>query len=244
MKQNKYDVEKFFSAYEKMPRSIKGLEGAGEWHVLKALMPNMKDKKVLDLGCGFGWHCRFASEQAARSVIGVDISEKMLKKAREKTEDPSISYIQKPIEDIDFKESEFDVVISSLTLHYIKSFGEIAKKVSKFLKSGGTFLFSVEHPIFTSRNEQDWYYDDGGNPVHWPIDNYQEEGIRHTSFLTEDVIKYHRTIATYINDLIRTGFIIKAVKEPIPSDEMLESIPEMVHETRRPMFLIILAVKN
>jgi len=122
MKQNKYDVEKFFSAYEQMPRSIKGLEGAGEWHVLKTLMPDMKDKKVLDLGCGFGWHCQFASQKGARSVIGVDISEKMLQKARKKTEDPSISYIQMPIEDIDFKESEFDVVISSLAFHYIKSF--------------------------------------------------------------------------------------------------------------------------
>ncbi|MEH7531711.1 SAM-dependent methyltransferase [Priestia megaterium] len=244
MKQNKYDVEKFFSAYEQMPRSIKGLEGAGEWHVLKALMPDMKDKKVLDLGCGFGWHCQFAYEQGARSVIGVDISEKMLEKAREKTKDLSISYIQMPIEDIDFKKSEFDVVISSLAFHYIKSFEEVAKKVCSFLKPGGTFLFSVEHPIFTSRNEQDWYYDNDGHPMHWPIDHYQEEGIRHTSFLTEDVIKYHRTISTYMNDLIRTGFTINVVKEPMPSDEMLESIPEMVHETRRPMFLIILAEKN
>jgi ubiquinone/menaquinone biosynthesis C-methylase UbiE len=244
MKQNKYDVEKFFSAYEQMPRSIKGLEGAGEWHVLKELMPDMKDKKVLDLGCGFGWHCQFAREQGARSVIGVDISEKMLETARKKTDDPSISYIQMPIEDIDFEESEFDVVISSLAFHYIKSFGEVAKKVCHFLKPGGTFLFSVEHPIFTSRNEQDWYYDNNNNPIHWPLDNYQEEGIRNTTFLTEDVIKYHRTISTYMNDLINTGFTIKAVKEPMPSDEMLKSIPEMVHETRRPMFLIVLATKN
>ncbi|MGM0920218.1 MAG: class I SAM-dependent methyltransferase [Bacillota bacterium] len=244
MKQNKYDVEKFFSAYEQMPRSIKGLEGAGEWHVLKELMPDMKDKKVLDLGCGFGWHCQFAREQGARSVIGVDISEKMLETARKKTDDPSISYIQMPIEDIDFEESEFDVVISSLAFHYIKSFGEVAKKVCHFLKPGGTFLFSVEHPIFTSRNEQDWYYDNNNNPIHWPLDNYQEEGIRNTTFLTEDVIKYHRTISTYMNDLINTGFTIKAVKEPMPSDEMLKSIPEMVHETRRPMFLIVLAAKN
>ena len=167
----------------------------------------------------------------------------MLQKARKKTEDTSILYIQMPIEDIDFKESEFDVVISSLAFHYIKSFREVAKKISNFLKSGGTFLFSVEHPIFTSQNEQDWYYDNDGNPMHWPLDYYQEEGIRNTSFLTEVVIKYHRTISTYMNDLISTGFTIKAVKEPMPSDEMLESIPEMVHETRRPMFLIILAEK-
>ncbi len=68
--------------------------------------------------------------------------------------------------------------------------------------------------------------------------------MRNTTFLNEDVIKYHRTISTYMKDLINAGFTIKAVKEPIPSNEMLRSIPEMVHETRRPMFLIVLAEKK
>lgn len=243
MKQNKYDEEDFFSAYEKMPRSIKGLEGAGEWHVLKALLPELRDKSILDLGCGFGWHCRFAREQQASAVIGVDISEKMHQKAREMTEDPSITYIKMPIEDINFSEAQFDVVISSLSFHYVKSFEVICKKVYKFLKPEGSFVFSVEHPIFTSRDEQDWYYDSQGNRLHWPVDNYQSEGIRETTFLTENVIKYHRTFSTYLNDLVDAGFTIKAVKEPEPSEEMLACIPEMKDELRRPMFLIISAEK-
>jgi ubiquinone/menaquinone biosynthesis C-methylase UbiE len=243
MKQNKYDDVNFFSEYEKMPRSVKGLEGAGEWHVLKALIPELRNKSVLDLGCGFGWHCRYAREQQASSVIGVDISEKMLQKAREKTDDPFISYINMPIEDINFSESQFDVVISSLAFHYIKSFETICKKVYDCIKPGGSFIFSVEHPMFTSRNEQDWYYDNEGNRLHWAVDNYQLEGIRETIFLTENVIKYHRTFSTYINDLIDTGFSISTVKEPIPSEEMLNSVPGMKDELRRPMFLIISAEK-
>jgi SAM-dependent methyltransferase len=243
MKQNKYDDVNFFLAYEKMPRSVKGLEGAGEWHVLKELLPELRYKSVLDLGCGFGWHCRYAREQQARSVIGVDISEKMLQKAREMTNDSLISYVNMPIEDIHFSDSQFDVVISSLAFHYIKSFEAICKKVYDCLKPGGSFVFSVEHPIFTSRNEQDWYYDDKGNRLHWAVDNYQSEGLRETTFLTENVIKYHRTFSTYINDLINAGFIVRTVKEPIPSEEMLKSIAEMKDELRRPMFLIISAEK-
>jgi ubiquinone/menaquinone biosynthesis C-methylase UbiE len=244
MKQNKYDDANFFSAYEQMPRSVKGLEGAGEWPVLKALMPELQNKSVLDLGCGFGWHCRFAREKQASSVVGVDISEKMLQKARENTDDPLISYIEMPIEDINFSDSQFDVVISSLAFHYIKSFEAICKKVYDWLKLGGSFVFSVEHPIFTSRNEQDWYFDDQGNRLHWPVDNYQSEGVRETTFLTEHVIKYHRTISTYINDLVGAGFVLKAVKEPVPSDEMLKNDPQMKDEERRPMFLIISANKE
>lgn len=243
MKQNKYDDLDFFKAYEKMPRSIKGLEGAGEWHELKELLPELKNKSVLDLGCGFGWHCRYAREQQASSVIGVDISEKMLQQAREKTNDPAISYIRMPIEDIHFSSSQFDVVLSSLAFHYIESFEAICKKVYDCLKPGGSFVFSVEHPIFTSRNEQDWCYDDHGNRLHWPVDHYQSEGLRETAFLTDNVIKYHRTLSTYINDLIHAGFRIKAVKEPIPSQEMLKDDAGMKDELRRPMFLMISAEK-
>ncbi|MCG1022761.1 class I SAM-dependent methyltransferase [Sutcliffiella horikoshii] len=239
MKQNKYDDMKFFSAYKKMERSVKGLEGAGEWHVLKELLPSLENKSVLDLGCGFGWHCRYAREQQARCVIGVDISEKMLQQAREMNNDSLISCIKMPIEDINFSHSQFDVVISSLAFHYIESFETICKKVYDCLKPGGSFVFSIEHPIFTSRNDQDWYFDDKGNRLHWAVDNYQLEGLRETTFLTDNVIKYHRTFSTYINDLIIAGFNIKKVREPIPSEEMLESIPEMKDELRRPMFLII-----
>ena len=238
MKQNKYDDTNFFSAYKQMPRSIGGLEAAGEWHVLQPLIPDLHNKSVLDLGCGFGWHCLYAREQQASSVVGVDISEKMLHEAREKTDDPAISYIQMPIEDIEFASEQFDVVISSLALHYVKSFEAICRKVHTYLKPGGSFIFSVEHPIFTSRNEQDWYVDDQGNRLHWPVDHYQSEGLRETTFLTENVIKYHRTISTYFNDLIRAGFAIKAVKEPKPSDEMSND-SWMKDEDRRPMFLII-----
>lgn len=226
-----------------MPRSIGGLEAAGEWHVLQPLIPDLHNKSVLDLGCGFGWHCLYAREQQASSVVGVDISEKMLQEAREKTDDPAIFYIQMPIEDIEFASEQFDVVISSLALHYVKSFEAICRKVHTYLKPGGSFIFSVEHPIFTSRNEQDWYVDDQGNRLHWPVDHYQSEGLRETTFLTENVIKYHRTISTYFNDLIRSGFAIKAVKEPKPSDEMSDD-PWMKDEDRRPMFLIISAEKE
>lgn len=244
MKQNKYDDPHFFSAYEKMPRSMQGLEGAGEWYVLKGLMPSLLNKSILDLGCGFGWHCRYAREQGASSVVGVDISNQMLQKAREKTNDPFITYLNMAIEDIDFSACEFDVVISSLAFHYMKSFEETCKKIYAYLKPGGTFLFSVEHPIFTARSEQNWYFNAEGEKLHWPVDHYQTEGKRDTTFLTDHVIKYHRTFSTYMNSLISAGFRIKAVEEPVPSDEMLSNIPEMEHEKRRPMFMIILAEKD
>lgn len=243
MKQNKYDDPEFFNQYSQMQRSVQGLEGAGEWPVLKNVLPDFTDKRVLDLGCGFGWHCRYAADQAAKSVIGVDISEKMLETARKNTNNPNIKYIRMSIEDIDFAPDSFDIVFSSLAFHYISSFTDICKKVNNSLSTGGSFIFSVEHPVFTAYGTQDWYYDDEGNRLHWPVDNYFKEGLRDTKFLGENVTKYHKTLATYINGLLENGFSIKALVEPEPSESLMEMNPDMKDELRRPIFLIIAAKK-
>ncbi len=244
MKENKYDDVKFFSQYSKMTRSINGLEGAGEWQVFKNMMPDLKGKRVLDLGCGFGWHCLYAVEQGAKSVIGIDISERMLNEARKKTESSLVEYVRKPIEDIDYLPNTFDVVISSLVFHYIESFGDICDKVNHCLISGGDFVFSVEHPIFTAYGGQDWFYDGQGNRLHWPVDKYFIEGIRKANFLGEEVMKYHKTLTTYVKGLIKAGFEITGLVEPEPNEHLLKTNPKMLDELRRPMMLLVSARKR
>ena len=78
---NEYDNEKFFDQYAKMPRSKEGLSAAGEWHQLKPLFPLLQGKSFLDLGCGYGWHCKFAEEQGASRILGIDLSQKMIEEA-------------------------------------------------------------------------------------------------------------------------------------------------------------------
>lgn len=244
MKQNKYDDLGFFEKYSEMPRSIGGLNAAGEWPVLRSMLPSLRDKRVLDLGCGFGWHCKYAREQQARSVVGVDLSEKMLAYARENNNDSAIEYRRLAIEDINFAAGEFDVVISSLALHYVEHFEIVCRKIHHCLVSGGTFILSVEHPVFTALAAQDWYYGSEGERLHWPVDDYQKEGLRQARFLDNDVVKYHRTIASYVNALIDSGFSLMKLSEPQPTQETLDKYPEMRDETRRPIFLLIAAVKN
>ncbi|WP_306350377.1 class I SAM-dependent methyltransferase [Flavobacterium sp. '19STA2R22 D10 B1'] len=244
MKENKYDSINFFTEYSKMNRSINGLEGAGEWHILQKMLPDFKNKRVLDLGCGFGWHCQYAAEQGAASVVGIDISERMLAEARKKNNFSNVEYKLIPIEDIDCPAESFDIVISSLAFHYLESFNSICQKVNHCLAQGGSFVFSVEHPVFTAQGKQDWHYDETGKPLHWPVDHYFESGIRTANFLGEAVTKYHRTLTTYINDLIQSGFEIKALSEPEPEERLLKMIPGMDQELRRPIFLIIAALKK
>ena len=81
MQQNKYDDDQFFKNYAAMPRSKDGLKAAGEWYELEKILPNFQGKKVLDLGCGYGWHCKYAANHGALEVVGIDLSHKMLEVA-------------------------------------------------------------------------------------------------------------------------------------------------------------------
>ncbi len=244
MKENKYDNDKFFNQYSQMSRSVDGLKGAGEWHALQKMLPDFKGKRVLDLGCGFGWHCRYAVEHGASHVLGIDLSEKMLEEARERNNSPRVEYRRVAIEDYDYPPETHDIVISSLAFHYLESFQDICEKVHRCLIPGGTFVFSVEHPVFTAHGSQDWYHDQERNKLHWPVDRYFTEGKREAIFLGEEVVKYHKTLTTYVNGLIQNGFIITGLVEPEPDEALLDSIPEMRDELRRPMMLLVSAVKK
>lgn len=85
MPQNIYDNQTFFDGYAQLSRSVQGLDGAPEWSSIRSILPDLQGKKVVDLGCGYGWFCRSAREQGAAQVLGMDFSEKMLGKAKEMT---------------------------------------------------------------------------------------------------------------------------------------------------------------
>ena len=240
MKENKYDQETFFQKYSEMPRSRRGLAGAGEWRELQKLLPDFSGKRVLDLGCGYGWHCKYAREHGAASVLGTDLSEKMLEQARARNSGDGITYRRAAMEDLDFPAGSFDVALSSLAFHYVRDFAPLAENIHRWLTGGGAFVFSVEHPVFTAQGSQDWFYGENGEILHFPVDNYYMEGIRDAVFLGEHVTKYHRTLTTYLDTLLRSGFSLQRVVEPPPPEDMLD-LPGMRGELRRPMMLLVSA---
>lgn len=221
-----------------MPRSREGLSAAGEWHQLRPLFPVLRGRSVLDLGCGYGWHCRYALESGAVRVLGIDASEKMLEEARRRSAGPGIGYQLCSIEDYRYPERAWDCVVSNLALHYVRDLEEIFRKVWRTLVPGGVFLFNIEHPVFTAGVGQDWAYGPDGRPDHWPVDGYFRPGERLTHFLGCPVKKYHHTLTQILNGLMQSGFRLEVVEEAQPPREMLD-IPGMADELRRPMMLLV-----
>ncbi len=117
MTQNIYDIQEFFEGYSQLSRSVQGLAGAAEWPAMRALLPDLHGLRVVDLGCGFGWFCRWAREQRAAWVLGLDVSEKMLAQAKAATPDAGITYTRTDLEDLELPEASIDLAYSSLVLH-------------------------------------------------------------------------------------------------------------------------------
>jgi SAM-dependent methyltransferase len=168
MTQNIYDDEAFFAGYSRLPRSIEGLDGAPEWPALRALLPELRGLSVLDLGCGFGWFCRWTRERGAASVLGVDISDRMLARAKAETHDAAISYAKADLEHLDLPSRSFDLAYSSLALHYIENLEGLLAGMRAALVPGGGLIFSVEHPIFTAPANPGWSVDAAGRKI-WPL---------------------------------------------------------------------------
>jgi len=240
MAQNIYDDPTFFAGYSALPRSVEGLAAAPEWPALRALLPDMNGLRVVDLGCGFGWFCRFARGAGAARVVGLDLSERMLDRARGETRDDAITYQRADLEHLELPQAAFDLAYSSLALHYVEDLGRLFATVHRALVPGARFVFSIEHPIFMASRRPGWITDAEGRQG-WPVDSYHMEGPRWTDWLADGVLKYHRTLGTTLNLLIRNGFAIRHVEDFGPSDAEIAARPDLAEERERPMFLLVAA---
>jgi SAM-dependent methyltransferase len=243
MAQNIYDSPEFFEAYSRLRRSIEGLDGAAEWPALRALLPKLHGLRVLDLGCGFGWFCRWAREQGAAQVLGIDLSERMLARARATTADASITYRRADMERPDLPDAAFDLAYSSLALHYLEGLPGLMAAVHRALAPGGHFVFSVEHPIFTAPANPGWIRGSEDRKS-WPVDSYFAEGPRRTDWLAKGVIKQHRTLDSYLNLLLGLGFAIRHVEEWRPTETQIAAEPALAEERERPIFLLLSAERQ
>ncbi|NWE76072.1 MULTISPECIES: class I SAM-dependent methyltransferase [Pseudomonas] len=240
MTQNIYDTEVFFEGYSKMGRSVEGLAGAPEWPALQAMLPPMSGLNVVDLGCGYGWFSRWAREQGAEQVLGLDVSHKMLARAKEMTSSSGITYAIADLEQLELPTATFDLAYSSLAFHYIVDLKGLFARIHQALVPGGRLVFSIEHPIFMAPRQPGWLIDEQGRKS-WPVDSYQLEGPRVTNWLADGVIKQHRTLGTLLTLFIEAGFTLSHVDEWGPSEADLKARPALAEELERPMMLLVAA---
>lgn len=238
--QNIYDNEIFFEGYRKIRENAINANNLFEIPALVSMMPDLKGKRVLDLGCGFGEHCKLFVDCGAEKVVGIDISNKMLEVAKKENSDPRIVYVNMPMEEIAQLNESFDVVVSSLALHYVEDFIGVVQSVYTLLNTDGVFLFSQEHPLVTCHSGGSrWTRDDNGEKKYMNLANYGVEGEREATWFVDNVKIYHRTFSNIVNTLIEVGFSIEKMIEPLPTTELLKNYPDYKDLLHKPDFLLL-----
>jgi len=244
MSKNVFDNDEFFENYKKVRVKSDSYNNLLEQPAIKPLLPNLSGKTILDMGCGFGFSCVEFRKKGAMKVIGIDISEKMVNAANSENTDENLIFMKLDIDKIDTLGVKFDIVYSSMTMHYIADFAAAVKKVHSVLNDGGVFVFSQEHPLVTAAKAGPiWITDENDVKTAAPISDYLENGERNYIWFETNVTKQHRSFSAIVNSLLENEFIVEKVVEPTPDARVLEIAPRMYDEMHRPTAIVIKARK-
>jgi len=155
MENNINDYDKF--AEKRQQDLINGMKPSHrfvEKPMMKSMIPNLKNKKVLMLGCGTGEESNLLETFGAslNQLTGIDLSSKSIEIAKRSY--PDIEFVVGDMNELPFENESFDFVYSSLAIHYTATPEKTYKEVYRILKKEGLFLFSVGHPLRWSSEEQ------------------------------------------------------------------------------------------
>ena len=233
-RQNIYDNDIFFQGYKKIREKENNMNDTVEKPMLFSLLPDLKNKKVLDLGCGYGENCVKFIKMGAEKVVGIDISEKMLDIAQKENSDEKVVYLNLAMEDISQINEKFDIIVSSLAFHYVENYEKLVSDIYNLMNNGGYLVFTQEHPLVTCHSTGERRTkDEEDNKMYANISNYTISGKRESVWFIDNVTIYHRNFSDLINVLIETGFKMEKIVESIGVDN--------VH---RPDFIAFKALKD
>lgn len=229
--QNIYDNNEFFEQYQSIRTDFSANELI-EIPQLFELIGNVEGLSILDLGCGAGGHDRKLIEMGAKKVVGIDLSNNMIKEAMKNTNCNSIEYKVMSMNDIDKINEKFDMVISSLAIHYVEDYDGLCKKVYHVLVDGGRFIFSCGHPMDSCAilNDYSNNYVIINDKKYFLISDYNNEGKRVSHWFVDGVETYHRNMSHLINGLIDAGFKMEHMKESYVTDEIMKLKPKYAEQ--------------
>jgi SAM-dependent methyltransferase len=201
-----------------------------------SLLPEVRGKHVLDAGCGPGVYAQWLVEQGAE-VVACDANAKMVRLAKERLGDRA-RVIQADLEQpLNFlADGSVDIVLSPLVMDYIQDWGRLFAEFHRVLRPEGTLVFSMEHPFAK--------YD-----LHRATSNYFEIDLVEYEWRGFGphvrMPSYRRPLHQVINPLIRAGFTLEEILEPLPTEEFRQVAPEDYESLcRSPGFMCIRACKE
>ena len=193
------------------------------------LAGEVEDRRICDLACGQGIVSRRLTERGAE-VIGVDDSVGMLDLARSyERDDPlGITYLGGDAQTLDVvADRSFDGVVCNMALMDIPDLAATLRAVTRILRPRGWFIFSVVHPVLQTPGSPRWVLEED-KIVGLELRNYFAEGFwrrDNPEGLRWRVGAYHRTLSTYVNELVRADLTIERFVEPRATGRFADFAP-------------------
>jgi SAM-dependent methyltransferase len=235
-----YDDDQVFAAYTRHRLGDETPNDTLEKPDLLDLIGSAIDLRVLDLGCGDAEISKELLATGSRSYLGVEPSQNMIEAGRETLSGTGGEVVQATIEAWQYPSDAFDLAISRMALHYVANVALTFRQVFQSLVPGGLFVFSVEHPVITSCDRG---RPPGSKRLDWVVDDYHVSGKRVTHWMGQDVVKYHRTLAEYVDGLLGAGFVVEGLREGRPRRELFLREETYLRRLRIPLPLVMAARK-
>jgi len=232
MKKEEKEVEKKYDFLAELYHNLRTKKFPGGWFYNEMLeMPaalellgKVKDKKILDFGCGTGIYAKLLTKKGAK-VKGFDISKEMIKIAKE--ENPKLDLKIGSGYKIPFKE-KFDIVIATLVIDYFKDWNAVFREVKKVLKNNGFFIFSIGNQVseciekvihngekLRVLGKKDYFNEKKIYGI-WNVDGKKK--IRMPT--------HHKTYETIIKTIVKNGFEIVDYKDCFPLKKSKKLFPK------------------
>lgn len=203
---------------------------------LTRIVGDVEGKTILDAGCAAGWYSDYFLKNNAKKVYAIDFSKNMIEMTSLRLENKS--YRKRAFlrefdlnNELDFiEDNSLDIIVSSLTLHYIKDLDRVFYNFKKKLKDGGRLVFSMHHPFL--------------DYMLFEKKNYFEKTLIKDTWKTSigdvEVEFFTRSLSEILSALFVNNFVITNLEEPM-LDEGFRLVNEKNYDSMltKPRFIFI-----
>ena len=241
---------KMARAYEDFNTGDDSYSACIEWPTIKKMLPELRGKRVLDVGCGTGIFTFLLEQYNPKRLVGIDLSEEMLKIAEEKKEarNSIASFIAgDAAKTAKYIDEKFDFIFSSTTTHYITDLNEMFTALSAMLEKNGEMIFSIIHPVYSAQypkahgerfpEDEEWVVDYLNHSERAYIQPWIEYNDEIEDFLSKSI---HYSMSDYMKAIRQAGLYVDMMEEPAPPTEWEHSMPGRYYSfVETPTYMIL-----
>lgn len=221
---------------------------------------SVRGLRILDLGCGEGYHCRLLARRGAK-VTGVDATPGMIARAREEEQRQPLGVRYRTVDAARLQgigRGRFDIVVAFMALMDVDEWRGAILEAARVLRPGGRFVFSVPHPCFDTvfrrgRMVSGWVREGGrphkGRALYFRVDDYFPTRPYSNLWLLRGTttrfrgVGWHITLSDLVNALVDAGLVIRHIDEPQPTLAGMRKCPQLRKVKRVPQSIVVDAMK-